>query len=166
MSTLRRTESTVPTRAPAVLVPLIRHEHERGMEHYRNVGALLLEAKPGLPHGQFQKWIHTNFDFSYNSATVYMRSTKIQRAGSLRDITRDSATRRQTHRPARAKALPTSHVPNQEKASVREMGRDLIDAGFRALAVKMHPDKSGGSVQKMTQLTRARDVLIELITDW
>jgi hypothetical protein len=165
MSTLRRTESTVPTRAPAVLVPLIRHEHERGMEHYRNVGELLLEAKPGLPHGQFTKWIHANFDFSYEMAKLYMRATKGERVPFLRDVKRDRATRRKAYTPP-AKASPTRHVPSEEKAGVREMGRDLIDAGFRALAVKMHPDKSGGSVQKMTQLTRARDVLIELIIDW
>jgi DNA-binding LacI/PurR family transcriptional regulator len=57
-------------------------------------------------------------------------------------------------------------VVDQDKASIREMTRDLIDAGHRALAVKHHPDKPTGSVERMTRLNRARDVLVQRILDW
>jgi curved DNA-binding protein CbpA len=46
------------------------------------------------------------------------------------------------------------------------MTRDLIDAGHHALAVKHHPDKPTGSVERMTRLNRARDVLVQRILDW
>lgn len=37
-----------------------------------NIGALLVEAKEYLPHGEFQKWVEENFDFSYATANNFM----------------------------------------------------------------------------------------------
>jgi hypothetical protein len=37
--------------------------------------------------------------------------------------------------------------------------REMLDAGFKALAVKLHPDKQGGSTEAMRQLNAAREKL-------
>jgi len=43
-----------------------------------------------------------------------------------------------------------------EKAMQRKLLRKVRDAGYRALAKKLHPD-AGGSVEDMARLIRARD---------
>ena len=46
----------------------------------------------------------------------------------------------------------------KEREKERELGQRLVDIGYRALAVKLHPDK-GGSLEAMITLNRARDHL-------
>lgn len=36
------------------------------------IGDLLHKTKENLPHGDFQKWVESNLDFSYKNATRYM----------------------------------------------------------------------------------------------
>ena len=43
-----------------------------------------------------------------------------------------------------------------DKKIDREIALQLIDEGFKALAVKFHPDKEGGSGDAMARLNKAR----------
>ncbi len=44
---------------------------------------------------------------------------------------------------------------------MRKLARHLIDVGYRALALRLHPDMAGGSSEAMTRLSRVRDSLRE-----
>jgi curved DNA-binding protein CbpA len=46
------------------------------------------------------------------------------------------------------------------------MMSDLVDAGYRALTKKVHPDTAGGSTEGMQRLNRARETLRGLIRNW
>jgi hypothetical protein len=160
----------VPVRPPSVLVPIIHQqldaatEHaEHATAHQRAVGQLLLEAKASLPHGTFKRWIAQHFPLSYAQATRYMRmaSPKVARAKSLRGAERDPATRRQVHRPRRPR-----RVEGRGEDAIRAMAYAVIDAGYRVVAAKMHPDKPGGSTAQMQSLNRCREVLVQCIQEW
>lgn len=43
------------------------------LQHAMRCGDLLIEAKAGVPHGEWQRWLADNFDGSTRSAQVYMR---------------------------------------------------------------------------------------------
>ena len=47
-----------------------------------------------------------------------------------------------------------------EERGIEEL---IIEAGFRTLAKKMHPDVEGGSHDAMVQLTASRDWLLQVI---
>jgi hypothetical protein len=75
------------------------------------------------------------------------------------------------HRPgwyeaARAQhAKATAHQRSQretrwaEQRLVRERATEIIDAGYRIVAGKYHPDKAGGSHAEMSRTNKARDGL-------
>src|SRR5262252_7757014 len=46
----------------------------------------------------------------------------------------------------------------EEKKLTRELAHNLIEIGFKALALKLHPDR-GGSREGMARLNRVRDLL-------
>jgi hypothetical protein len=48
----------------------------------------------------------------------------------------------------------------ERRLAQRELSRRIVDAGYRALAKELHPDK-GGSQEAMARLNRARDHLKE-----
>jgi hypothetical protein len=77
------TSPTTPTRAPAVLAPMIAHELQQGAAHYRAAGVLLLEAKDALPHGAFTPWIAEHFTVTLRSAQNYMRLAKTKTSSSF-----------------------------------------------------------------------------------
>jgi hypothetical protein len=156
-----------PVRPPSLLVPII-HQHldaatayaEHATAHQRAVGQLLLEAKASLPRGTFKRWIAQHFPLSYVQATRYMRmaSPKVAHVKSLRGAQRDPATRRQVHRPRRAEG--------RGEDAIRAMAYAVIDAGYRVVAGKVHPDKPGGSNAQMQCLNRSREVLVQCIREW
>ena len=43
------------------------------MAHYRTAGAMLLEAKAQVPHGEWKHWVDQNFHLSHNTAKIYMQ---------------------------------------------------------------------------------------------
>ena len=47
----------------------------------------------------------------------------------------------------------------QEHKAERELARQLVDVGFRALAKELHPDTKHGNVADMQRLVRLRDKL-------
>jgi len=52
--------------------------------------------------------------------------------------------------------IDLAELADKKQACVR-----IIDAGFKALAIKMHPDKPGGSDEAFKRLKIARDELKE-----
>ena len=58
----------------------INEEHEAfqdamraGLQHALRAGEFLIEAKSGLPHGDWQPWVLENCVFSDRTARAYMR---------------------------------------------------------------------------------------------
>ncbi|WP_180982395.1 DUF3102 domain-containing protein [Methylocella silvestris] len=47
--------------------------HEQAVRHAIECGRLLLEAKGGVTHGHWSKWVKQNCDFAMRTAQVYMR---------------------------------------------------------------------------------------------
>ena len=69
--------------ALADLANQINAEHEachfamrESIKHAVRAGELLVEAKMGLPHGQWASWLDANCDFSDRTARAYMRLAK------------------------------------------------------------------------------------------
>jgi hypothetical protein len=50
----------------------------------------------------------------------------------------------------------------EKESLIREMAEQLIDAGYRVMAKKAHPD-NGGSTEKMENLSDAREFLKDAI---
>lgn len=165
-----------------VLVPLIQGElsagHSAGMEHYRKAGEMLLEAKDQVAHGSWGRWLSKNFELSQSTARVYMRlarhfdrpsvevnalPTSINQAiggtdrvreqrvasrplfSAMRDVDRDTFAQERQAR-------------ENEVRLHRELAQELIELGYRALAMRLHPDR-GGSKEAMVRLTAVRDEL-------
>ncbi len=69
--------------ALADLANQINSEHQachfamrESIKHAVRAGELLVEAKMGLPHGQWASWLDANCDFSDRTARAYMRLAK------------------------------------------------------------------------------------------
>ena len=69
--------------ALADLARQINAEHEAchaamraSVEHAVRAGVLLIEAKAGLPHGEWAGWIDAHCEFSDRTARAYMRLAK------------------------------------------------------------------------------------------
>jgi Protein of unknown function (DUF3102) len=67
-------------------------------------------------------------------------------------------------------SVPRRELPrpreDEDRRPIRAIARDVIDAGYRAVSKKVHPDTSGGSTEQMRRLNRARDVLVQLVLNW
>jgi hypothetical protein len=76
MTTVATARDTQVARPLRVLVPLIKEEldagYSAGLEHYRRAGALLIEAKSQLQHGEWRAWLKRNFVLSHETARRYM----------------------------------------------------------------------------------------------
>lgn len=154
-------------RPPELLVPLIQRELAAGADHYRAAGTLMLEAREGVKHGQFKRWIESNFrSISYRTAAGYMRvaGLKVQRVAPLREAVRDPATRRQHQRHQPRKQTVREADP-EESRQVRDMALRVIQAGFKAVAPLCHPDRAGGSVEEMALLNHVRTWLLDVVND-
>jgi hypothetical protein len=148
-------------RSPAELVPLIERELDRGHNAYRAVGALLLEAKQSLPHGRFKFWVRDHFaDVSYRQASNYMRmaGAKSETRFTFREVKADPATRR-SHYTAAMEQRRLEKLDDRDQ--LRELAYQIVVAGFRVCALKLHPDRPGGSVEKMALLTETRRRLLD-----
>lgn len=167
-----------------VLVPLIQTELEEGdqagHEHYRRAGELLIEAKDQLEHGAFGKWLSKNFALSHSQANLYMRWARahfeapghtVQHASlsEMRGKTERTREQRQAEHKfrktlrevARDEFAQERKTVDQEIALHRELAEELIDLGFRALSMRLHPDR-GGSKDAMRRLNRVRDELKQI----
>jgi hypothetical protein len=169
-----------------VLIPLIQSELQQGNEaardHYRLAGEMLIEAKDQVTYGSWQQWLTKNFDLSKTTANVYMRwarehldegpvqprprSMYEMTGGTERDRENRQSKQQQEFRRvlrdvARDDFVQERQARDQEVDLHRELAQDLIDAGYRALATKLHPDR-GGSKDAMARLNRVRDELKQI----
>jgi hypothetical protein len=157
------------------LVPLIKQSlasaFDAGLEHYRAAGEMLLEAKSQLRHGEWGKWLRKNFELSQESARCYMRLADSKRAWNfktLSDFVRQEHYERNPQvgryeyqsasRPTINAGVNVSRLRleaeerEKERALQRRLGLQLVKLGYRALAIKLHPDVVGGSHSDMVRL--------------
>jgi hypothetical protein len=175
---------TAIARPLKILVPLIKEElaagNRAGLEHYRQAGTLLLEAKEQQPYGSWGKWLKKNFELSHQTAYHYMtlaqraqtdgaedlnrRFTSVRAAIGRRDAT---ASPHESWRPALKAARDLdAELFAQERQTERDeiqlhrdLAAELVDVGYKALATRLHPDR-GGSKDAMVRLKRVRDELM------
>jgi hypothetical protein len=166
-----------------VLVPLIqddlRHGNSAGMAYYRHAGDKLREARPQVSAHRWTQFLTANFAISKTTAWRYMRASEIHEAAqasgdrfddeTLADATGE-APKRKARRRQQRKVLDAigdvdvDHVAQaadsrqQETELHRSIAADLIDIGYKALAMRFHPDR-GGSRDAMRRLNRVREEL-------
>jgi hypothetical protein len=180
-------------RPPKILIPLIKadlrklHEIELDTERTMlmpiriSIGEKLIELKPQVNHGNFEKTIRKHFPSLVNVAGEWMRMARHEKASaetisSVADYRR--ATQRGYGRTGTAKwREPVQDVLNRlevesfnlqqhelsqakEAALERKLGLELIDIGYKVLATKLHPDR-GGSHEAMQRLNTVRARLRE-----
>jgi len=68
-------QATLPDSLPH-LAEQIRDELRAGVEHAARAGAMLIEAKAHVRHGQWLCWLHENFGLSERSAQNFMRLSR------------------------------------------------------------------------------------------
>jgi hypothetical protein len=188
MNEMAKQEERAVSRPLKVLVPLIQEQlklgeevsKKAGLPYYREVGMMLLEARPQVGRGEWKDWLKRNFHLSYNRAGDYCRFAeafpeKTARATfPFRTLSDFSDPGRATHhRPVwhepvrdsvnridtRIEQLTQERQNKQKEAKLlHDLGVELINIGYKVLATKLHPDK-GGSREAMARLNRVRDIL-------
>src|SRR4030095_3159626 len=158
-----------------VLLPLIQEAigegNSAGLEHYREAGELLLEARDQVAEFKWTKWLRENFALSARTAYTYMALAERLRADP--DILKTSSQtmfeivypkehqRRKARRAAFKPHKPVDlfeaarQARGEETRLHRLLAVELIDVGFKALATRLHPDH-GGSEIAMRRLNRVR----------
>jgi hypothetical protein len=163
-----------------VLVPLIQAElsagNRAGREHYRHAGELLIEAREQVAPFKWGAWLSKHFELS--SATAYRYINLAQRIQDDPELLRSEKTMHQITRPSavaagaawrpvveaaqRVGAVDEFAEARQARADEiqlhRDLAKELIEIGFKALATRLHPDR-GGSQNAMRRLNRVREEL-------
>jgi Protein of unknown function (DUF3102) len=174
MTQLAQKEETRLARPLAVLIPSIRvHMYEAkeaekhaGEKHYIAAGRELKEAKPQVKKGHWTSWVKQHFNISKQTADDWMLLAEHEDRRPAGHPTVSYMPRREKIREARQHrqaTIPAGFIHhaqerNKERETVRELGFQLIKAGYRALAEKLHPDK-GGSGDDMARLNKVRELL-------
>jgi hypothetical protein len=187
LATLSRSHTVA--RPIKVLVPLIKEDLRRGdtagMEYYRKAGDKLREARPQVPSHRWTQFLTTNFAISKTTAWRYMRASEIyedngetgdrSRAETLRALTGEAPKERSRRQHERRVFnaignVDVDHLAQREADTRREeielhrtLALELIDIGYKALAMRLHPDR-GGSREGMRRLNRVRDELKAVAT--
>jgi hypothetical protein len=180
MTTVAVKGETRVVRPLPVLVPLIKDElaagYKAGVEHYRRVGEMLIEAKSQLDPDEWQPWLKRNFELGGETARRYMllarksdenENARIRAPRTLSELMGDARTG--PEKAFRSVASQTIRINlerlDRERQSreheaklVKQLAYQLIDIGYRVLSTKLHPDK-GGSHQAMKRLNHVRDLL-------
>jgi hypothetical protein len=164
-----------------VLVPLIkddlRHGDTAGMDYYRQAGDKLREARPQVPSHRWTTFLTEHFAISQKTAWRYMRASEIYEqkgnrvgADTIEELIGEEPRRVRRKRERRVLdaiadvdvdefAQHQADTRQQEIDLHRALAVELIDIGFKALALRLHPDR-GGSREAMRRLNRVRDELI------
>ena len=158
-----------------VLVPLIQDEiaegNSAGLEHYRQAGELLLEAREQVAEFKWVKWLSANFALSRRTATDYMRLAELIRENpdlgktssqTLSSIVHPKEQQRRKERRAAFKLHKPIDIFDagrqaraEETRLLRLLAVELIDVGFKALATRLHPDHGGSNIA-FARLNRVR----------
>ena len=76
MTTPAKQDSQEVARPLRILIPLIQEEitqgREAGVPYFRRAGALLIEAKEQVAHGEWGGWVKRHFDITPRQAQVWM----------------------------------------------------------------------------------------------
>ena len=169
-----KTKSQIARPLP-VLVPLIQEEiaagNSAGLDHYRQAGELLLEAREQVAEFKWSKWLSANF--ALHRSTAYRYMTLAERIRENPDLVAtsqqtmfeivqpDERKKRQKRRAAFKLHKPVDQFAVERQARteetrvLRKLALELIDIGFKALATRLHPDH-GGSGLAMRRLNRVR----------
>ena len=163
-----------------VLAPLIVQDVEQGRDaaeraslpYYRAAGEKLLEAKRQISHGEFQTWVRRQVHVSLRTAQYYMRLAEATaekrnalRFSSLKDFIRHQQRPRID---AEARTAPPDDSCSNADLRVRfpelhalkqELALRIINKGYKALAMDLHPDTGSSDDTRMKQLNMARDWL-------
>jgi hypothetical protein len=160
-----------------ILVPLIRTEiqlgDKAGLKHYIKAGKLLIEAKAQMKHGQFEAWSTRTFKRSKTTLTNWMRAGKSPARRTFETTLSEAVgdKRPKHHRPAwhepvkeilddtaADRFFDRFKAQKEEDTLIRELARKIIEAGFKVLSMKLHPDQ-GGNPDSFRRLTEAREML-------
>lgn len=174
--------SKSPPKSVSVLVPkiksLIKAGDVAGERYYREAGVHIIQVQEewGLPREAIVEWAMETFDRSETQVYIYIRlgegrsrahSTSL-RAAMGWSKTNDwvapaiKETRKIVNRiNVRAMAQERQNREKEEKLQ-RQLAHQLIDIGYKVLATKLHPDKSGGSTEGFQRLKEVRDRLKEV----
>jgi hypothetical protein len=171
----RDLDCATPPRPLQVLIPLIAEQLRHGRDaaqraalpYYQTAGALMLEARAQLEHGEFHPWVRQHFNVGRKAASIYMnfaRASGTFPAGhfsSLTEFVRQTSNPNY-NRPAigRVNADTLNRRRDElrradERTAERQLALQVIDLGFKVLARKLHPDR-GGSREAMAQLNKVR----------
>jgi len=138
----------------------------------REIGECLDELQPQIPGGAsgWAAYLRKHFDYSVARAqrhiAFYRKELRDQRkyerlahagVGGNKNYSKTYEAIKPQLRQFDAEARRNIAQLDQ-RAAQRKLGHQLIDIGYRALAVKCHPDK-GGSDAMMANLTAVRDRL-------
>jgi hypothetical protein len=167
---------TAIARPLPVLVPLIQEElgagDAAGFAHYRRAGALLLEARDSVAAFKWGAWLSKNFALSRSTAWRYMKLAETGGRFGAETTIEDALgykPRRERHaewNPVRevtarvdADRLGQARQAREDEARLhRDLAYELIEIGFKAMAMRLHPDR-GGSKDAMRRLNRVREEL-------
>ena len=92
------------------------------LEHAVNVGVLLIEAKAHVNHGEWEKWIKDNCEFSARSAQGYMRAARM-----LPDLKAQRVADLSLREALAALAEPASRLEDLEKDLTPERVHACLD---------------------------------------
>ncbi len=169
-----------------VLVPLIQEELESansaGLEHYRRAGIMLIEAREQVAAFKWGRWLSANFELSRTSAFRYIKlaqmaedpedvsrkDTNLHRALGYKDPNAARSEWRRLADKARRAAKEGFKQERQDQHAETRLSRELLletfDLGFRAMAMRLHPDKRGGSKEAMARLNRLRGEVKSIVS--
>jgi hypothetical protein len=143
----------------------------RGKDIWPRIGGYLAEMKPQIAKGKWERYIRDNFEFSVATAARYIRFHREVAANRKPTRLSDVDPPREAHHQAKgfsawkASRQQSSTPPPRtrwdtdtakaDRPRERELGLELIEAGYRLLVQKYHPDK-GGDDASFRCLTNAR----------
>lgn len=184
-NSLAEKSETRVARPPKVLVPLIKQDlrdakeaaDQAGLPYYIAAGEKLIEAKAGVAVMDWLDWLKRNFHLSRFTAAAYMRAARnVERGATFATLSEAHGDMRPTHpTPWKERVQEVLNRVDLESFNLqardislakdrkleRELALQLIDIGYKVLAVKMHPDKSNGSHEAMRRLNKVRARLKE-----
>jgi hypothetical protein len=157
--------------------------------HYRRLGELFIQLRMTFDKGEkgdreFARHCQKRFpaikDHSREEYIAYRKRLKGRQPSRdghvhlppLRKVTKPDSYKRDTNRPSDQyrrivdnevkEVTPFDRSRTPEKAEnelVYELAETIVSTGFKVLAVKLHPDKDGGSNDAMRRLNKAKKLL-------
>jgi hypothetical protein len=146
----------IEKRPLSVLLPLLYRELALGRhgdkEHDANAAEMLVEARTHFTRGGWSKWLKENFEMPHHVVLKYVKDAAEfrQRQEEMKEISRMGWTAYLGGYSVRGSfGFGTSKRD-------RELYSQIIDAGYKVMATKLHPDH-GGTNDDMLRLNRFRE---------